>query len=124
MEGQGIGRHNDCKDDIPYPLLQVVLLLSRPQRDFSGGELALHTRSDTSIRVLEELGMEQGDAIFFDKSLDHEVEPTRRSAGSAVGRWTAIIGGRYRRPNILRRVARRTLERARGLFDAGDMAIE
>jgi len=97
-EGQGITRHRDFQGVSPYPLLQCVILLSQPQVDYLEGDLVLYTKSGRSIKVQSSSNMQKGDALFFDKSLFHEVEPSQASQLSAVGRWSAIIGARYPNP--------------------------
>jgi hypothetical protein len=113
-EGRGIGRHSDFRGSSPFPLLQCVVLLSEPGKDYLGGELFLYTANDTRVGVHTDLDMRMGDAIIFDKSMEHEVEPTRPAAASVVGRWSVIIGGRYHRPPLLRRWVRRITNRLRG----------
>ena len=113
VEGQGISRHSDFRGVSPYPLLQCVVLLSEPGQDYLGGELFLYTANDRRVGVHTDLGMKKGDAIIFDKSMEHEVEPTRRATTSGVGRWSVIIGGRYHRPPLLRRWVRRLSNRLR-----------
>ena len=107
VEGKGIGRHRDFRGVSRYPLLQCVVLLSEPGQDYLGGELLLYTRNNRRVGVHTDLKMKKGDAIFFDKSMEHEVEPTRRGKPGGVGRWSVIIGGRYHRPPLLRRWVRR-----------------
>jgi len=111
VEGKGIGRHSDFRGISRYPLLQCVVLLSEPGQDYLGGELMLYTRNNRRVGVHTDLKMKKGDAIFFDKSMEHEVEPTRRGESGGVGRWSVIIGGRYHRPPLLRRWSRRFTNR-------------
>jgi len=107
LEGQGIGRHRDSTTVTSRPLVQCVVLMSQPGTDFSGGELVLYTASGKSVGAHTDLGMKKTDALFFDKSLFHEVEATSQIEGTSVGRWSAVIGARFGRPNGLRRITRR-----------------
>jgi 2OG-Fe(II) oxygenase superfamily len=113
-EGRGIGRHSDFRGTSPFPLLQCVVLLSEPGEDYLGGELFLYTANNRRIGVHTDLDMGMGDIIIFDKSMEHEVEPTRRGATTGVGRWSVIIGGRYHRPALLRRWIRKLTNRLHG----------
>ena len=110
-DGSGLVKHTDYQGTLAYPLLQCVVLLSRPQHDFRGGELLVYTKNGQCVRIHSELKMEKGDALFFDKSLFHEVEPTYRVASNAVGRWSVIIGARYGLPNKLHSFFIRSLGR-------------
>jgi len=97
-DGSSLKKHSDFKGRLSYPILQCVVLLSCPQYDFKGGELVVYTKSGRRVQIHSELKMNKGDALFFDKSLFHEVEPTYRVASNAVGRWSVIIGARYGAP--------------------------
>jgi hypothetical protein len=119
LEGQGINRHSDSVILTPYPLVQCVCLISQPGTDFSGGELVLHTRSGESIRAHEDLGMNKGDALFFDKALVHEVRATTQVGSNDIGRWSAVIGARFRKPNALRRITMRLSQFARKTLSRG-----
>ena len=105
--GQAIDKHSDSPLVTPYPLVQCVVLMSQPGTDFTGGELILYSRSGRSIQTNADLAMKKGDALFFDKSLIHEVQTTEPAGSNEVGRWSAVIGGRVGRPNGLRRLTRR-----------------
>jgi hypothetical protein len=107
VEGKGIGRHSDFRGISRYPLLQCVVLLSEPGQDYLGGELVLYTSNNQRVGVHTDLNMRKGDAVFFDKSMEHEVEPTRMANPDGAGRWSVIIGGRYGRPPLWRRWVRR-----------------
>lgn len=111
LEGQGIGKHRDSTIVTSRPLVQCVVLMSQPEVDFLGGELVLYTNRGKPIRAHKDLGMRKCDVLFFDKSLVHEVEETKQI--NAVGRWSAVIGARYGRPQGLRRMTRRLSELAR-----------
>jgi len=75
-----------------------TVLLSEPDKDYRGGALILYPREGRPVNIQESLGLRKGDALLFDKALYHEVEATEPAPGDGVGRWTAVIGGRYRRP--------------------------
>lgn len=94
----GIARHCDYKGPAPYPFLQPLIFLSEPGVDYLGGELVLHTKTGELINSHTTLNLRKGDALLFDKSLDHEVAPTEPSELSGVGRWTAVIGARCAKP--------------------------
>jgi len=97
-DGRGLAKHTDFKGILTFPLLQCVILLSRPDHDFRGGELLVYTKSGRCVQIHSELKMDKGDALFFDKSLFHEVKPTYHVPSNTVGRWSAIIGARYGLP--------------------------
>ncbi len=98
-------RHQDYLGNLPHPLLQFQILLSKPGVDFSGGEFILYTKSGKRLKTTEELELKQGDALLFDKSLFHEVEPTLDTKGD--GRWSVLIGARAKRHSLLNACLRR-----------------
>lgn len=102
-------RHRDYEGPAPRPLIQFWVLLSEPERDYRDGNLVLHTRDGRRYRVESELGVRKGDALIFDKSLEHEVEMTGAASGEALGRWTLLIGARAKRDRypkvVLKRIA-------------------
>jgi len=98
IDSYGLPKHTDFRGELPFPLLQCLILLSKPEVDFLGGEFILYTKNNQKIMTHAELNMEKGDALFFDKSLYHEVERTQESPMSKIGRWSVIIGARYPRP--------------------------
>jgi predicted 2-oxoglutarate/Fe(II)-dependent dioxygenase YbiX len=102
----GIDKHCDYQGKAPYPLLQCLIFLTRPGVDYTGGDLILYTKGGDKVNVQATLKLEKGDALLFDKSLYHEVEPTLPSEISEVGRWTAVIGARYPSPALKARVKR------------------
>jgi hypothetical protein len=102
----GIARHRDYYGKAPYPLLQCLIVLSEPGEDYRGGDLILHTKSGISINIQATLNLQKGDALLFDKSLDHEVQPIFPSASSRIGRWTVNIGARYPSPALTARAWR------------------
>ncbi|MGE4337926.1 MAG: 2OG-Fe(II) oxygenase [Pigmentiphaga sp.] len=55
--------HQDLYGEHAFPL-QVVIMLSRPQLDFTGGEFAMVERVEGAQRI-EVVTMEQGDAVIF-----------------------------------------------------------
>jgi hypothetical protein len=116
VDGRGLTKHTDFKGTLSFPLLQCVVLLSRPDHDFLGGELLVYTKSGRCVRVHSELKMEKGDALFFDKSLFHEVEPTYHVAPNTVGRWTVIIGARYGLPPKQDSFFRRVMQKPIRMF--------
>jgi predicted 2-oxoglutarate/Fe(II)-dependent dioxygenase YbiX len=102
----GIAKHCDYQGKAPYPLLQCLIFLTRPGVDYTGGDLILYTKGGDKINVQATLKLEKGDALLFDKSLYHEVEPTLPSESSDIGRWTAVIGARYPSPALKARTKR------------------
>ena len=111
-DSYGLRKHKDLKEELPYPLLQSLIFLSQPKIDYRGGELIIYTKMNTLLKVQSDLGMEKGDALFFDKTLYHEVEPTRASEMSDIGRWTVIIGGRHTKPPKVSHPIKRFLVRS------------
>lgn len=102
----GIAKHCDYQGKAPYPLLQCLIFLTRPGVDYTAGDLILYTKNGNRVNVQATLKLERGDALLFDKSLYHEVEPTLPSETSALGRWTAVIGARYPSPALKARTKR------------------
>jgi hypothetical protein len=102
----GIAKHCDYHGKAPYPLLQCLIFLTRPGVDYTGGDLILYTKNGKRLNVQATLKLEQGDALLFDKSLYHEVEPTLTSELSGIGRWTAVVGARYPSPALKARTKR------------------
>lgn len=95
-DSQGLPKHRDYEGNVPYPFLQCLILLSEPNVDYEGGEFLLFTKRGNAVRIQSELGVRKGDALFFDKTLYHMVEPTKRS-GSGIGRWSVLVGARARK---------------------------
>ena len=93
-------RHQDYSGPAPLPLIQSWVLLSRPEVDYRGGNLVLYTRTGRRLRVEGDLGLTPGDALFFDKTLYHEVEVLGDAGEGAKGRWTALIGARAMRDSF------------------------
>lgn len=56
--------HRDLYGDIAFPL-QVVVMLSRPDRDFEGGEFLLVERRPRMMSRGEAIRLEQGEALVF-----------------------------------------------------------
>lgn len=84
-------RHADDTSGHAYPLIQCLLLLTEPGVDFQGGDLTLYTRSGATVHAQADLGYTKGDCLFFDKRLEHEVQPTSPIEGGD-DRWAAIVG--------------------------------
>lgn len=89
--GSAYPLHADAPKETPFPLLQTWSLLTEPGVDFSGGELLMHRRDGRIVRCMEELGLRPGDVLFFDRRLDHEVEP---SEIIKLGRWITLFGAK------------------------------
>lgn len=101
-------RHQDYSGPAPLPLIQSWVLLSQPEVDYRGGNLVLYTRSGRRLRVEGDLGLTPGDALFFDKTLYHEVEVLGDAGKGAKGRWTALIGARAMRDSFWQMCYKRT----------------
>lgn len=56
--------HQDLYGDLAFPL-QVVILLSEPGRDFTGGEFVLTEQRPRMQSRVEVVPMQQGDAVVF-----------------------------------------------------------
>ena len=95
-------RHRDYEGVVAFPLLQFLVLLSEPETDYRGGEFTLFTRSGEEVRMLADLGLGKGDALVFDKSLDHAVARTLAPSGAGPGRWSLLVGARARRDGAVR----------------------
>lgn len=100
--------HRDYEGPAPFPLTQFWVLLSQPGTDYRHGNLILHSMNGTQCRVECDLGLQAGDAVVFDKSLEHEVEVTYRGI-TDVGRWTILIGARAQLDSHLLAMAKRIL---------------
>lgn len=102
LDGTGmLLKHRDYDGPARLPLIQCWVLLSEPGADYTDGNLVIHARSGRAVRVEADLGLEKGDALVFDKSLWHEVEPTGVcNAPDAQGRWTLVIGARAQRDSF------------------------
>lgn len=87
----GLPRHKDYAGPPTYPFLQVFMFLSQPGRDFDGGELTLFTRDGGRVRLIEDLGLQPGDIVLFDRDIEHEVQPTKAGADGDVGRWSVVV---------------------------------
>jgi hypothetical protein len=102
-------RHNDYCGPAPKPLIQFWVALSEHGKDYEGGNLVLHTKSGKRYRVESDLGLKKGDALVFDKTVDHEVELTKMPSVDAIGRWTVLIGARAPRDGLLEALRKRAL---------------
>lgn len=94
LDSRGLPRHSDTERGLPYPLLQPLLMLSQTGVDYEGGDLRIYPQKGDPISADRDLALAKGDLLFFDRSLEHEVTPSRASSG--VGRWAAVIGARDR----------------------------
>jgi predicted 2-oxoglutarate/Fe(II)-dependent dioxygenase YbiX len=90
-------KHQDYSGNSPYPLLQSLVLLSEPSKDFEGGDFVLYTKSGKTLSLARDIQAGMGDLFLFDKSLFHHVETTKRGHGSNRGRWSVLIGARAAR---------------------------
>jgi hypothetical protein len=87
--------HRDLYGDIVFPL-QATILLSEPERDFTGGEFALveqHPRSQSSVHVVP---LAAGDAVVF--AVDRRPVPSPRGFSAVRTRHgvsTVRSGRRY-----------------------------
>ncbi|MDA8792860.1 2OG-Fe(II) oxygenase [Bacteriovoracaceae bacterium] len=96
----GLPKHIDYRGISGFPFLQSLVLLSSPKVDFLGGELVVYSADGSKYNAIEDLGLNKGDVLFFDKSLPHEVLPTAESP-TKVGRWTVLVGARAKRRGSL-----------------------
>jgi len=90
-------KHRDYSGPAPLPLVQFWVALSRPGVDYHKGNLVLYSKNGHRYRVETDLGIRQGDAMIFDKSLFHEVESMEGGDEDSIGRWTVLIGARAKR---------------------------
>jgi hypothetical protein len=87
--------HRDLYGDVVFPL-QVTILLSEAERDFTGGEFALveqHPRSQSIVHVVP---LTVGDAVVF--AVDRRPVPSERGFSAVRTRHgvsTVRSGGRY-----------------------------
>lgn len=102
-------KHQDYNGPALFPLVQFWVLLSNPTHDYAGGNLIVHSPDGQAYAVERELGLEQGDALIFDKSLSHEVELTLAGSADGAGRWTVLIGARAPRDGALKAATKRLL---------------
>jgi uncharacterized protein len=56
--------HQDLYGDLAFPL-QATVLLSAPDKDFSGGEFVLTEQRPRMQSRVEAVGLDQGDAVLF-----------------------------------------------------------
>ncbi len=87
-------KHKDYEGNLDFPLIQFMILLSEPSVDYEKGDFNLFTRRGKKLSIQKDLNMRKGDALVFDKSLYHQVERTRGSKASDIGRWSVLIGAR------------------------------
>jgi hypothetical protein len=101
--------HRDYSGPSPSPLIQFWVALSQPGIDYRRGNLILYTPSGNKFRVEDDLGINAGDAVIFDKSLLHEVEVTETGQRGTRGRWTVLIGARAKRDSPIEAARKRLL---------------
>ncbi|MDU0356359.1 hypothetical protein RS130_22900 [Paraglaciecola aquimarina] len=90
-------RHRDYSGPTTLPLIQFWVLLTEPEVDYKNGNIIIHTDNGESIYLERDFNLKSGDAVIFNKRLEHEVEPTREAGEGAQGRWTVLIGARAER---------------------------
>lgn len=91
--------HRDWPKKLKYPLLQFNLILSQKDKDFSSGEFIFEDYNQNTLKIHEDLKMELGDALLFDKFLLHSVQLTEKGI-TDVGRWSVLIGARANKISI------------------------
>ena len=72
--------HQDLYGDRVFPL-QVAILLSAPDRDFTGGQFVM-TETATSSQRAEVIPLQQGDALIF--TVNHRPAPGKRGGTRKV----------------------------------------
>jgi len=77
VEGDFNCLHQDLYGELAFPI-QVVVLLSQPAKDFTGGELVLTEQRPRMQSRAEVVSLEQGDAVAF--AVHHR--PVQGSKGS------------------------------------------
>ena len=101
--------HRDYSGPSPFPLIQFWVALSDPEIDYKQGNLILVSKDGTKRLVESELQIKLGDALIFDKSLEHGVEITKPGKERAWGRWTILIGARAEIQNPIQSIIERVL---------------
>ena len=84
--------HQDLYGERVFPL-QVAILLSRPGRDFSGGEFVM-TETASSGQRAEVIALDQGDALLF--TVNHRPAPGKRGGTRKVAMRhgvSRVLGG-------------------------------
>ena len=84
--------HQDLYGERVFPL-QVAILLSRPGRDFSGGEFVM-TETASSGQRAEVIALDQGDALVF--TVNHRPAPGKRGGTRKVAMRhgvSRVLGG-------------------------------
>ena len=97
----GYGRlpiHQDSKENLNFPLLQSNIMLSQYGKDFSGGDFIFYSKDNTKYSVNHDLKLNLGDALFFDKSLFHEVTEVDKES-SNISRCSLLINARAKYKN-------------------------
>ena len=90
-------KHRDYSGPAKLPLVQFWVLLTEPKVDYKNGNIILHTETGECIHLERDFDLKPGDAVIFNKRLEHEVEPTLEAGGNSQGRWTVLIGARAER---------------------------
>lgn len=93
-------RHRDYSGPARLPLIQFWVLLTEPEVDYKNGNIIIHTDTGDCIHIERDLDLVPGDAVIFNKRLEHEVEPTLEAGEGARGRWTVLIGARAERDSF------------------------
>ena len=84
--------HQDLYGERVFPL-QVAILLSRPGRDFSGGEFVM-TETASSGQRAEVIALDRGDALLF--TVNHRPAPGKRGGTRKVAMRhgvSRVLGG-------------------------------
>lgn len=89
--------HRDYNGPAKLPLIQFWVLLSQPEVDYANGNLIVYSDSGKEFHAERDLKLNLGDAVVFDKSLEHKVEVCEPTTEEGVGRWTILIGARAER---------------------------
>lgn len=85
--------HRDFPRKLKFPLLQFNLILSKKEKDFTSGEFIFEDYNKKKIKIHNDLNMNIGDALLFDKFLLHSVDITEKGEND-IGRWSVLIGAR------------------------------
>lgn len=101
----GFGRlpiHQDSKENLEYPLLQSNIMLTQHNKDYFGGDFIFYSKNNRRYSINEDLKLKKGDALFFDKSLYHEVTQVEQNS-SNISRCSLLINARakYKKEKLL-----------------------
>lgn len=103
-------KHRDFDPSFPKPVLQCWVPLTQPGRDYRDGNLVLYSKDGRPHRIEDELGVNKGDLLMFDKSLLHEAEVVSSTGnGNGLVRWNVVIGARQPPDSRLRFAYRKLL---------------